>query len=91
MFWNLSPRAVISCLLSILKEVCILEVILKTMCKNCVSTEETAHTESLDVPEILENYFFAQSITIISMILKTINDGHFLPFYIMNTCLSWLT
>ena len=61
------------------------------MCKNCVNTEETAHTESLDVPEIMENYFFAQNITIISMILKIVNDGHFLPFYIMNTCLSRLT
>lgn len=46
-------------------------------------TEETVHMESSAVPEILENSFFAQCITMISMILEILNDVHFIAFYII--------
>ena len=39
--------------------------------------------ESSAVPEILENSFFAQCITLISKILKILNDVHFIAFYII--------
>lgn len=53
------------------------------MYENFVGTEETVHMESSAVPEILENSFFAQCITMISMILEILNDVHFIAFYII--------